>query len=210
VEKEAQNGLSKNFLILVGSAWDSAQSYVREVQIPLLEMTSLWIEAEMEGNKAYQAAAARLPHVACLDEDQLKSNIEDWQNDIRAEEKDKYPNHRRINRLRGYIRDANAKLDAMRTFVSATRGIYDKARGINRVLNKVHYNPESMTLELTTVDPVWILELEWVWEMERARTADFTEKEIKALCERKITVNAAIAAWEEIGEQGIGRAYIAN
>jgi len=61
VEKEAQNGLSKNFLILMGSAWDSAQSYVREVQIPLLEMTSLWIEAEMEGNKAYQAAACGLP-----------------------------------------------------------------------------------------------------------------------------------------------------
>lgn len=67
-----------------------------------------------------------------------------------------------------------------------------------------------MTLEFIAVDPVWLLELEWIWEMERAKAAGFTEEEIKALCERKITLNAAIAAWEEIQEQGIGRARYGN
>ena len=65
VEKEAQSWLSQKFLTLTGSAWDSARSYVSEVQLPLLATTVSWIEAEMAGNTAYQAAAERLPQVDC-------------------------------------------------------------------------------------------------------------------------------------------------
>ena len=55
-----------------------------------------------------------------------------------------------INRLRSYIRDAQAKLDAMSNFVRVTGGIYNWARDINRILkkadtelNNVQYDPKS-------------------------------------------------------------------
>ena len=171
VEKEAQSWLSQKFLTLTGSAWDSARSYVSEVQLPLLATTVSWIEAEMAGNKAYQAAAERLPQVDCLDEDQLKRNIREWQKEIWYEEREEEPNHRFISRLEGYIRDAQAKLDAMSNFVGTTRGIYDRARDINRILNKadtelnkVQYDPKSMTLNFSSVDRIWLLQFEWVRE----------------------------------------------
>lgn len=185
--KEAQNGLSRNDLMLMGFAWDSARNYVNEIQIPLLEMTSMWIEAEMEGNRAYQAAATRLPQVYCLDEDQLKRHIQEWQKEIRYEERSEYPSWRFINRLQGYIRDTYAKLEAMRTFVHTTEGIYDKARDIQQILSKaetelknVHYNPETTTVDFTTVNPDWILELEWMQQLLRGR-----KFKNRALVERK-------------------------
>lgn len=212
VEKEAQSQLSYEFLQLSGLAWDSARSYVSEVQLPLLQMTDLWVEAEMEGNKNYQTAADDLPRVHCLDEDQLRRNIQEWRADIREEERDEYPNYARINRLQGYIDDANDKLEAMRTFVRITNGIYDRAREMHRILSKtetelkdVQYNPKTMILEFTPVDPARILELDWVHKMEQVKAAGFTKEEIKALCEQKIMAEVAIAAWEEMKERELNR-----
>jgi len=89
----------------------------------------------MAGNEAYKAAE-RLPQVDCLDEDQLKRNIRCWQREISYEESEEEPDYSFIRRLRSYIRNAQAKLDAMSNFVRATRGIYDRAGDINRILKR--------------------------------------------------------------------------
>ena len=171
----------------------------------------------MAGNKAYQAAAERLPQVDCLDEDQLKRNIREWQKEIWYEEREEEPNHRFINRLRSYIRDAQAKLDAINNYVMVTRCIYDRARDINRILNKadtelnkVQYDPKSMTLNFSSVDRIWLLQFEWVREHEGMKAAGFTDEEIRELSELGFTVEEATTAWQEIQERDITRADMAR
>ena len=217
VEKEAQSWLSQKFLTLTGSAWDSARSYVSEVQLPLLATTVSWIEAEMAGNKAYQAAAERLPQVDCLDEDQLKRNIQYWQREISYEQSEEDPDYDFIRRLQGYIRDAQAKLDAMSNFVRVTGGIYDRAGDINRILNnadmelnKVQYDQKSMTLNFSSVDRIWLLQFEWVREHEGVKAAVFTDEGIRELSELGFTVEEAITAWQELQERDITRADMAR
>ena len=108
-----------------------------------------------------------MPQVDCLDEDQLKRNIQYWQREISYEQSEEDPDYDFIRRLQGYIRDAQAKLDAMSNFVRVTGGIYDRAGDINRILNnadmelnKVQYDQKSMTLNFSSVDRIWLLQFE--------------------------------------------------
>ena len=149
----------------------------------------------MAGNKAYQAAAERLPQVDCLDEDQLKRNIREWEREISYEESEEEPNYSFIRRLRSYIRDAQAKLDAMSNFVRVTGGIYDRAGDINRILkkadtelNKVQYDPKSMTLDFSSVNRHWILEMEALKVLEQLKADGLTDEQIQEVLNYGFTV----------------------
>ena len=103
------------------------------------------------------------------------------------------------------LRDAQAKLDGINNFVRVTRGIYDRARDINGILkkadtelNKVEYDPKSMTLNFSSVDCIWLLQFEWVREHEGVKAAGFTDEEIRELSELGFTVEEAITAWQEM------------
>ena len=103
------------------------------------------------------------------------------------------------------LRDAQAKLDGINNFVRVTRGIYDRARDINGILkkadtelNKVEYDPKSMTLNFSSVDCIWLLQFEWVREYEGVKAAGFTDEEIRELSELGFTVEEAITAWQEM------------
>jgi len=107
-----------------------------------------------------------LPQVDCLDEDQLKRNIQYWQREISYEQSEEDPDYDFIRRLQGYIRDAQAKLDAMSNFVRVTGGIYDRAGDINRILNnadmelnKVQYDQKIHDLEFFIGRPYMALSI---------------------------------------------------
>lgn len=121
----------------------------------------------------------------CLDEDQLKRNIQYWQKEISYEQSEEDPDYRLISRLRSYIRDAYAKLDAMSNFISTTRGIYGRARDINRILkkadtelNKVQYDPESMTLDFSSVNWNWLLEMEVLRAFEQLKADGMIDEDL--------------------------------
>jgi hypothetical protein len=56
-------------LALKGQAWDSARSYVVEVEMPYLNTKLQWIEAMKNGNTRFRSEAQRLPGVNYLDKD---------------------------------------------------------------------------------------------------------------------------------------------
>ena len=156
-----------------------------------------------------------MPQVDCLDEDQLRRNIREWEREISYEESEEEPNYSFIRRLRSYIRDAQAKLDAMSNFVRVTGGIYDRAGDINRILkkadtelNKVQYDPKSMTLDFSSVNRHWILEMEALKVLEQLKADGLTDEQIQEAQNYGFTVEQITAAWEEMKEKDIGRAEV--
>lgn len=106
--------------LLCGTSWDSARSYIEEIQIPLLNVTLQYLKAQKEGNHAYQNAAMRLPSVNVLDEDKLEQEQDYWNNRLNREYNREYPRGSIIRRCRNAIREIDSKLLAIRVFASGT------------------------------------------------------------------------------------------
>ena len=94
----------------------------------------------------------------------------------------------------------------MRTSLSV---IFNIGKGRFR-MNKVQYDPKSMTLIFSSFDRIWLLQFEWVREHEGVKAAGFTDEEIRELRELGFTVEEAITAWQELQERDITRADMAQ
>ena len=123
-------------LSLKGQAWDSARSYVAEVELPYLNTKLQWIEAMKNGNARYRSEAQRLPGVNCLDKDLLEEEFDYWEDRLDREYDREHPRSSVISRCRRMIRDINNKLVSIDVFVQATGGIYDRAAGIQNILDR--------------------------------------------------------------------------
>ena len=96
-----------------------------------------------------------------------------------------------------------------------TGGIYDRDRDINRILkkadtelNKVQYDPQSMTLDFSSVNRHWILEMEALKVLEQLKADGLTDEQIQEALNYGFTVEQITVAWEEMKEKDIGRAEV--
>jgi hypothetical protein len=201
-------------LSLKGQAWDSARSYAVEVEMPYLNTKLQWIEAMKNGNARFRSEAQRLPSVNCLDKDLLEEEFDYWEDRLDREYDREHPRSSVISRCRRMMRDINSKLVAIDVFVQATGGIYDRATGIQNVLDradteikKVSYNPSTNTINFASLDYTWVHEFE-VMTMDRLKEDGLTEEQIKLATEYGISIGEVYTAWEEMKERNIRRAEI--
>lgn len=204
----------ENRLLLRGVAWESVQSYMRDVQIPMMKAFQSWIHAQSSATKAYHRAACLLPKVRCLDEDRLeeiKSSYERW---LDREYDREHPSYSRIAHYRRMIREMDLKLAAMRIFISMTKSLYDRPAEMLEILEKadsqlsgVKMEPDTGRIDYTAVSSTWLLELKWLSLKDEMLKEGLTETEIKQI-KQEYELNEAEAIWKELHNQGIGTAEL--
>jgi hypothetical protein len=192
-------------LSLKGQAWDSARSYVEEVEMPYINTKLQWIEAMKNGNTRFRSEAQRLPGVNCLDKDLLEEEFDYWEDRLDREYDREHPRSSVISRCRRMIRDINSKLVAIDIFVQATGGIYDRATGIQNILDradteikKVSYNPQTNEIQFTTISAICLKGLEQVDVMEAVKVTGLSEEQIQEAMEYGFTVQEVCSAWTAV------------
>ena len=192
-------------LSLKGQAWDSARSYVEEVELPCLNTKLQWIEAMKNGNARFRSEAQRLPGVNCLDKDLLEEEFDYWEDRLDQEYDREHPRSSVISRCRRMIRDINSKLVAIDVFVQATGGIYDRATGIQNILDradteikKVSYNPQTNEIQFTSISAICLKGLEKVDVMEAVKVTGLSEEQIQEAMKYGFTVQEVCSAWTAV------------
>jgi hypothetical protein len=192
-------------LSLKGQAWDSARSYVEEVEMPYLNTKLQWIEAMKNGNARFRSEAQRLPGVNCLDKDLLEEEFDYWEDRLDREYDREHPRSSVISRCRRMIRDINSKLVAIDVFVQATGGIYDRAGVIQDILDRadteikeVSYNPQTNEIQFTSVSVICKKGLEQVDMMEAVKVTGLSEEQIREAMEYGFTVQEVCSAWTAV------------
>jgi hypothetical protein len=192
-------------LSLKGQAWDSARSYVEEVEMPYINTKLQWIEAMKNGNTRFRSEAQRLPGVNCLDKDLLEEEFDYWEDRLDREYDREHPRSSVISRCRRMIRDINSKLVAIDVFVQATGGIYDRATGIQNILDradteikKVSYNPQTNEIQFTSISAICLKGLEQVDVMEAVKVTGLSEEQIQEAMEYGFTVQEVCSAWTAV------------
>jgi hypothetical protein len=192
-------------LSLKGQAWDSARSYAAEVEMPYLNTKLQWIEAMKYGNARFRSEAQRFPGVNCLDKDLLEEEFDYWEDRLDREYDREHPRNSVISRCRRMMRDINSKLVAIDVFVQATGGIYDRAAGIQNVLDradteikKVSYNPQTNEIQFTSVSAICLKGLEQVDVMEAVKVTGLSEEQIREAMKYGFTVQEVCSAWTTV------------
>jgi hypothetical protein len=192
-------------LSLKGQAWDSARSYVAEVELPYLNSKLQWIEAMKNGNARFRSEAQRLPGVNCLDKDLLEEEFDYWEDRLDREYDREHPRSSVISRCRRMMRDINSKLVAIDVFVQATGGIYDRATGIQNVLDrvdteikKVSYNTQTNEIQFTSISAICLKGLEQVDVMEAVKVTGLSEEQIREAMKYGFTIQEVCSAWSAV------------
>jgi hypothetical protein len=192
-------------LSLKGQAWDSARSYVAEVELPYLNTKLQWIEAMKNGNARFRSEAQRLPGVNCLDKDLLEEEFDYWEDRLDREYDREHPRSSVISRCRRMMRDINSKLVAIDVFVQATGGIYDRAAGMQNILDradteikKVSYNPQTNEIQFTSISAICLKGLEQVDVMEAVKVTGLSEEQIREAMKYGFTVQEVCSAWTAV------------
>ena len=214
-EKRAMVNVLGETIFLSGKAWDSARSYIRDIQMPLLDTTMLWVDAQMEENTKYHNAALWLPPVNCLDQDELERQLASWKSKLAREYRREEPSYTKIARYKAMILQINIKLNAIDSFISRTTGLYQRSAEIQWILNradteinKVSYDQNTNTLSFTSVDRTWVMEFERLRDIEELKAKGLTEEQIKDAKSYGFAPADVLAVWEEMQEQEISRPEI--
>ena len=141
---------------LGGKAWDSVKGYIKDIQQPYLISYKAWKTEHKEALEIYSCASSNLPSVQKLDRSQMENTITRSENIIQRQRDREHPNYNTIYFYEDLINELRKKIDAMDTFISAIRGIFDSSDNMQKVIanasteiNKVKLSENWDSIEYT-------------------------------------------------------------